>query len=107
MHEAYDAIGGVRKAIAERAEKAFESLSIAEREVARWALVQLVVPGENAEDSREGGSTLKKLDLSARDVITKLTSERLLVTTQDASGREVVEVGHEALIREWGDCASG
>jgi TIR domain/FHA domain len=101
LHEAYDAIGGVRKAIAERAEKAFESLALVEQEIARSALVQLVVPGENAEDSRRRVN-LEQLDPSARSVIAKLTTERLLVATHDASGREVVEVGHEALIREWG-----
>ena len=101
LHEAYDAIGGLRKAIAERAEKAFESLTAADQEVARWALVKLVEPGENAEDTRRRAS-FEQLGPSARGVIAKLATERLLVTTRDISGREVVEVGHEALIREWG-----
>jgi KaiC/GvpD/RAD55 family RecA-like ATPase len=101
LHEAYDAIGGVRKAIAERAERTFGALAAAEQEEARWALLQLVVPGENAEDTRRRAS-LEQLSPAARGVIAKLATERLLVTTRDLSGREVVEVGHEALIREWG-----
>lgn len=101
LHEAYDAIGGVRKAIAERAERTFGALAAAEQEEARWALLQLVVPGENAEDTRRRAS-LEQLSPAARGVIAKLATERLLVTTRDPTGREVVEVGHEALIREWG-----
>jgi Novel STAND NTPase 1/TIR domain/FHA domain len=101
LHEAYDAIGGVRKAIAERAERAFGTLAAAEQEEARWALLQLVQPGENAEDTRRRAS-LEQLTPAARGVIAKLATERLLVTARDLTGREVVEVGHEALIREWG-----
>jgi TIR domain len=101
LHEAYDAIGGVRRAIAERAERTFETLGMAEQEEARWALLQLVVPGENAEDTRRRAS-LEQLSPSARSIVAKLATERLLVTTRDTAGREVVEVGHEALIREWG-----
>jgi KaiC/GvpD/RAD55 family RecA-like ATPase len=101
LHEAYDAIGGVRKAIAERAERTFGALAAAEQEEARWALLQLVQPGENAEDTRRRAS-LEQLTPAARGVIAKLATERLLVTTRDPTGREVVEVGHEALIREWG-----
>jgi KaiC/GvpD/RAD55 family RecA-like ATPase len=101
LHEAYDAIGGVRKAIAERAERTFGALAAAEQEEARWALLQLVQPGENAEDTRRRAS-LEQLSPAARGVIAKLATERLLVTTRDPTGREVVEVGHEALIREWG-----
>jgi TIR domain/FHA domain len=100
LHECYDAIGGVRKAIAERAERTFETLATAEQEEARWALLQLVEPGENAEDTRRRAS-LDQLSPAARSVVAKLATERLLVTTRDTAGREVVEVGHEALIREW------
>src|SRR5262249_61300518 len=52
LHEAYDAIGGVRKAIAERAERTFGTLAAAEQEEARWALLQLGQPRENAQDTR-------------------------------------------------------
>ena len=100
LHEAYNAIGGVRRAIAERAEQAFARLSEHEQEAAHWALLALVVPGEGAEDTRRRAH-MQELDAVARNVIGKLASDRLLVTTRDATGREVVEVGHEALIREW------
>jgi tetratricopeptide (TPR) repeat protein len=101
LHEAYNAIGGVRRAIAERAEQAFARLSEHEQEAAHWALLALVVPGEGAKDTRRRAQ-MQELDAVARNVIGKLASDRLLVTTRDATGREVVEVGHEALFREWG-----
>jgi hypothetical protein len=85
LHEAYDAIGGVRRAIAERAERTFETLGMAEQEEARWALLQLVVPGENAEDTRRRAS-LEQLSPSARSIVAKLATERLLVTTRDTAG---------------------
>jgi tetratricopeptide (TPR) repeat protein len=100
LHEAYNAIGGVRRAIAERAEQAFARLSEPEQEAAHWALLALVVPGEGAEDTRRR-ALLQELDAVGRNVIGKLAADRLLVTARDATGREVVEVGHEALIREW------
>ena len=102
LHEAYEAIGGVRKAIAERAEAEFDKLSSAEQELAHWALVQLVAPGEGREDTRRR-ALLQELEEAAQGVVTKLAAEktRLLVTTRDSMDREVVEVAHEALIREW------
>lgn len=100
MHDAYTAIGGVRRAIAERAEQAFARLSEHEQEAAHWALLALVVPGEGAEDTRRRAQ-MQELDAVARNVIAKLASDRLLVTARDATGKEIVEVGHEALIREW------
>ncbi|WP_441261149.1 nSTAND1 domain-containing NTPase [Bradyrhizobium sp. 521_C7_N1_3] len=97
----YEAIGGVRRAIAEQAEKTFERLnSDVEREAARSALSALVVPGEGTADTRRRAD-LNDLTTAERAVIAKFTADRLLVTTRDPSGRDVVEVGHEALIREW------
>jgi tetratricopeptide (TPR) repeat protein len=98
---AYEAIGGVRRAIAEQAEKTFDRLnSDVEREAARSALLALVVPGEGTADTGRR-AVLNNLTTAERAVIAKFTADRLLVTTRDPSGRDVVEVGHEALIREW------
>jgi tetratricopeptide (TPR) repeat protein len=97
---AYEAIGGVRRAIAEQAEKTFQRLNSAEQEAAQSALLALVVPGEGTEDTRRRAA-LGDLNSEERAVIAKFTADRLLVTTRDPSGRDVVEVGHEALIREW------
>ena len=101
LHEAYDVIGGVRRAIADRAERTFAELPASEQETARWTLLQLVAPGEGALNSRRR-ARLDTLGAAERDVITKLAQERLLVTARDDAGRDIVEIGHEALIREWG-----
>jgi len=100
FHEAYDAIGGVRRAIAERAEQSFARMAVGEQEATHWALMALVVPGDGAADTRRR-AFLEEFSPLARDVIAKLAADRLLVTARDVAGREVVEVGHEALIREW------
>jgi tetratricopeptide (TPR) repeat protein/KaiC/GvpD/RAD55 family RecA-like ATPase len=97
----YETIGGVRRAIAGQAEKTFKRLnSGAEQEAARSALLALVVPGEGTADTRRR-AVLNDMTAAERAVIAEFTTDRLLVTTRDPSGRDVVEVGHEALIREW------
>jgi tetratricopeptide (TPR) repeat protein len=100
LHEAYDAMDGVQGAIADRAERAFERLTAPEKQAAHWALIQLVASGRGPEATRRQAA-LNQLGAAARSVVEKLANERLLVTTQDAQGQEIVEVGHEALISEW------
>jgi energy-coupling factor transporter ATP-binding protein EcfA2 len=52
--DAYQAIGGVKGAIATRADKIFETeLNPAQRKTARWVLMQLVRPGEGRADTRK------------------------------------------------------
>lgn len=102
-HEAYSNIGGVKQAIGKYAEKFYKNLSKPEQKQAKGIFLQLVHPGEGAEDTRR---------LATRDevrgyednwkLVVKLANARLVATGQDKStGMETVEVVHEALIREW------
>jgi tetratricopeptide (TPR) repeat protein len=100
LHEAYDKIGGVRQAVAERAERLFADLSTTEQEALHWAMLRMVVPGQGAADSRRN-TALDELDKNAGAAVERMVAGRLLVVSSDASGGTVVEVGHEALIREW------
>ncbi len=51
-HQAYDEIGGVKKAIANHAELVYQQLSGTQQKQAERIFVQLVRPGEGTEDTR-------------------------------------------------------
>jgi Sulfatase-modifying factor enzyme 1 len=100
-HTAYDAMGGLEGALANTAEAVYDKLSDLEKQAARRIFLQLVRPGEGAEDTRRR-ATFEELGEEARDIVKQLADARLLVTGHDSgSTEETVEVAHEALIRHW------
>jgi phospholipase C len=106
---AYNEIGGVTGALAQRAESEFARFTAAEQTAARRLfsrLVRVARPEEGAEDTRQ------RLELHAADTETEKVAQalarpevRLLVMgrpEQDAAdANPTVEVAHEALIRNW------
>ncbi|MEG4970992.1 hypothetical protein QUB11_30820 [Microcoleus sp. B6-A1] len=113
--EEYQAIGRVQKAIAKTADDFYNSLSVAEQEQVRNIFLRLTrldasaVVGEKRRDTRRRVE-LEDLvptgdDLAAtRKLVQQLAGEgvRLVVTSRnEATGKEEVEVAHEALIRYW------
>jgi WD40 repeat protein len=95
--------GGVQGAIAKRAEQVFESLGPEQRELARRTFLRLTQPGEGTEDTRRRAQ-LAELETGGADVaqvLSQLVGARLVTTSRDETGGEVVEVAHEALIRGW------
>ena len=95
--ETYRAAGGVRGAITRLAEQVFGQLPEVERRRARTILLRLAA-GEGVALRRR--VPLDEFDLErdeeARRVVSAMTEARLL-TISDG----VVEVSHEALLREW------
>jgi Novel STAND NTPase 1 len=87
---------------AHRAEEVFErGLTEVERQAAQRLLIRMVRPGEGVEDTRQRAA-MPEADPVAEATIRKLADARMVVTERDAaSGRETVEVAHEALIRGW------
>ena len=102
-HAAYEAIGQVEGALASHADSIYARLTEAEKAQAQHVFVQLVQPGAGTEDTRRQ-ATRTELGEQAWPVVQQLTGEnaRLLVTTGDEKGSQVVEVVHEALIQRWG-----
>jgi hypothetical protein len=103
---AYDAMGGVQGAIAQRAEQEFNKLSETERDVTRRVMLRLTQPGEGTEDTRRRAPLAELLPAEGdvadvETVVQKLADARLLTTGQDERGGEIVDVAHEALIRNW------
>jgi len=106
----YDEIGGVTGALAQRAEAMFAQFAPEEQTAARRLLSRLVRvarPEEGAEDTRQ------RIELQATDPLAEKVAlalagpdVRLLVMGrpegEEQSGRQTVEVAHEALIRNWG-----
>jgi hypothetical protein len=109
-HAAYQAIGGIRKAIANSAEREYQQLAAAgEAGNVRSVFTQLVrlsQADEGQEDTRRRVPTAA-LSAEARTIVDKFAGYRfrLLVKSNERLGnageQETVEVAHEALIREW------
>ncbi|MEL7465539.1 MAG: TIR domain-containing protein [Pseudomonadota bacterium] len=99
-HAAYDAIGGVRGAIATRAEEAYAALSALEKTAARRVFLSLVAPGEGARDTRARAAYPE--EAAAAAVVDRFAGRRLrlLVSGEDSGGR-AIDLGHEALIDGW------
>jgi WD40 repeat protein len=102
IHDAYEEIGGVEKALAGYAEEEYGKLSEADKQRAQRVFIQLVRPGEGTEDTRRT-ATRAEVGEDNWDLVTRLATSRLVVTARnEGAGEETVEVVHEALIREWG-----
>ena len=90
--------GGVRGAVARLAESAYAELTSGQQQTARSLLLRLadVEEGEAAVRRRVALAELVGDDPDAASVVTTLINRRLL-TSHDG----MVEVAHEALLREW------
>jgi len=105
-HAAYEAIGELNGAIAQRADDALKSFNATEQLAVRKVftrLVRVAQPDEGAEDTKRRVN-LNELDATMQLLVRKLADARLLVTGHDdETGEETVEVAHEALIRNWAE----
>ena len=102
----YERIGGVRKAVARRAESLYGQLDAAEQEAARQLLLRIVTVSRDLVGRRRVlASELVSLDIdlvALRNVIELFSRYRLLALDRDpATGSPTVEVAHEALLAEW------
>ena len=111
--DSYIRLGGVKKALENRADQVYQLFTPDEQQVAKHIFLALTHLGEGTEDTRR---RIFKQDLvNAHQsealvdrVIQTLAAERLIVTSQvEVKGltprrvEEVVDIAHEALIRHW------
>jgi hypothetical protein len=115
-HQAYEQIGGVVGGLARWCDQAYHSLPAAQRPVVRRIVTSLVRPGDEAANipptrqrrnldqlRAETAETSQDTDGEIDAVVAALADRRLLVTSRDPTSSEpVVELVHEALIREGG-----
>ncbi|MEU5402434.1 helix-turn-helix domain-containing protein [Streptomyces sp. NPDC005963] len=108
---AYEAVGGVRSAIATTAENAYSRLSPAQAAVARRILLRLITPGDGTPDTRHPvqrseletgrpaprGSTRGSTFSHDTDVVLERLASARLITLDG----QTVDLAHEALITAW------
>jgi len=100
-HAAYEEIGEVQGALTTYANEKYQLLNLAEQKQVQRIFVQLVRPGEGAEDTRR--LALKgELGEQSWSLVKQLADTRLVVTSRNSEDIETVEVVHEALIKNWG-----
>ncbi|MFQ5578776.1 MAG: hypothetical protein ACE5G8_17500, partial [Anaerolineae bacterium] len=107
--QAYRVSGGVQGAIARRAEALYTGFDPPEQAIVRRIMLRLTQPGDGTQDTRRRA---RKQDLlpapgseqveTVETVLQQLTGARLLTVSRDmATGHDMVDVSHEALIAGW------
>jgi basic membrane lipoprotein Med (substrate-binding protein (PBP1-ABC) superfamily)/DNA-binding SARP family transcriptional activator len=102
----YERIGGVRKAVARRAEALYTGLDGPEQEAVRQLFLRIAtVSGAVVGRRRVPASELAALDVdivALQAAIESFARYRLLALDRDpTTGAPIVEVAHEALLAEW------
>ncbi len=98
-HTAYHEIGEVKGALSRHADAVYQTLSPSEQAETQRIFMRLVKPGHGSEDTRQVATQTQLAEQWA--LVSRLASARLLVTNQQGTEQETVEVVHEALIRHW------
>ncbi len=99
---AYKTLGGVGGALAQHAEQTLEGMLPEERALTREAFRHLVTTqNTRAVLARQELRQLLGSNAHADGVIEKLVAARLLVTSENETGDETIEVIHEALLVTW------
>ncbi|MDJ0899442.1 MAG: WD40 repeat domain-containing protein [Xenococcus sp. MO_188.B8] len=101
-HKIYEEIGQVEGALARHADEKYGNLTKEEQDQVRRIFLQLVRPGEGAEDTRR---IAMKTELGEQSwsLVKQLADARLVVTSRNSTEQETVEIVHEALIHNWGE----
>ena len=103
-NQLYESIGGVEGSISKRAEEVFTSLAPPQQNLAIRAFTRLVRVSAASEEGTDTRQRVKLKDFNdaTQSVFQPFVKARLLVTSRnEAIGEEIVEVAHEALIKNW------
>ncbi|WP_410791097.1 BTAD domain-containing putative transcriptional regulator [Kribbella sp. C-35] len=93
----YRDTGGIRSAVAQSAELAYERIPAEQHPVLRDLLLRLVTPGPDGEPVRSRLPRRLVVTSPANDAIIDLLIDARLVTSDDG----VIELAHESLARAW------
>ncbi len=99
-HAAYDALGGVARALAGVAQAFFDDLDETAQQRTRSLLLQLAQPLEGRTYTRRV-APLSHFDPSERALLGALADRRLVVIDANADGEPCAAVAHEALFEHW------
>lgn len=93
----YEAAGGISGAIAQSADRLYESMDPDQRVTCRWLLLRLVALGpDGSAVRRRVPSRALRADASREQVLSMLARSRLV-----SAGDDSVEVAHESLATAW------
>lgn len=106
--QAYHALGGVKGALARHTEQTYTDLPSEEhRRLARTLFLRLLEPGASQRGTTRRRAALSEFTFAdptqtrlMRETIDRFVTARLL-TASEVGGITTIEVGHEAVIREW------
>ena len=104
---AYQTSGGVKGAVAQRADTLLAALTPAQQAIMRRVMVRLTRLGDETADTRRRANLTELIRhpeeaVDVRLVITQLATARLVTTATDLeNSQEIVDVAHEALIQGW------
>ncbi|GGK32690.1 hypothetical protein GCM10010124_26830 [Pilimelia terevasa] len=93
---AYEATGGLTRAVAQTAEREYAALGAAAQAAARDLLTRLTALGEGTADTPRRVYTAELDRPATAEVVERFARARLLVV-----GEDTVEIAHEALITTW------
>lgn len=105
--DAYEALGGVGGTLAKRAEETYSSLPPDAQVATRHMFLRLVAVDELADDTRRRVRQSELLDIEVsrtvmRTVIQRFGALRFLSFDRDVASRApIVELAHEAILKEW------
>lgn len=108
---AFRAAGGIRGALAGRAQATWAALDLSAQRAAQQLFLRLTTLGEGSEDTRRRVLAAELDALASADddrsalerALAGFSAARLLTFDRDgSSGQRTVEVAHEALLRSWG-----
>jgi tetratricopeptide (TPR) repeat protein len=103
-HEAYNGLGGVEGALAQRGEAVFEGLEKNVQAVLGPVFNGLVGIGQGEDETiarRYAPYDVITSTPETRKFVEAFVEARLLITDRDAQGKAVVSVAHEALLKHW------
>jgi WD40 repeat protein len=106
--EAYEELGGLEGALAERAEEVYQDLPADAQDAFPDVMEALVTIRDEGDGGVEGAAASRRVpidDVASDDaretLVDRFVEARLLVTDRNDAGEAVVSVAHEALLREW------
>jgi WD40 repeat protein len=107
--DSYRALGGVEGALGKRAEESFQQAGESARESFDLVFRQLVTIGSGEGEPavrRRARKSEVETTAGSRDLIARLTNDRLLVADRTEEGVLVISLAHEAMLASWPRLAS-
>lgn len=99
----YNQLGGLKKALENRADNILKGLSVEHQQVVKEIFLRLIQTRSGANDARRRAYSREFKDNPvAEKILQQLVKERLVMAHQADDGEAYFEISHETLITNWG-----